>query len=328
MPSVTDWTSAAQPKPEDYGFDLDRALASVVGVRAVIPDDAFTAEVLGTERAGNGVLIGKDGVVLTIGYLIVEAESVWLSFPGYAGANGRGVPGHVLAYDQETGFGLVQALARIDAPAMALGDSATADVGARVVVGGAGGRQRSVAAHIAVKQEFAGYWEYLLDEAIFTVPSHPMWGGSALIGASGELLGIGSLQLQRESPGGRREDFNMIVPIDLLKPILDDMLRLGRPNRPPRPWLGLYATEIEERVVVAGLAGQGPAKAAKLRSGDILLAVDGAEVRGLADLYRRVWSLGTAGVEVPLTIYRDGGIAERRLISADRNRLLKAPSVH
>jgi S1-C subfamily serine protease len=323
VPSAADWTSAAQPKPEDYGFDLDRALASVVGVRAIIPDDAFTAEVLGTERAGNGVLIGKDGVVLTIGYLIVEAESVWLST-----GNGAGVPGHVLAYDQETGFGLVQALARLHVPALALGDSSAADVGARVVVGGAGGRQHSVAAHIAVKQEFAGYWEYLLDEAIFTVPSHPMWGGSALIGASGELLGIGSLQLQRESPGGRREDFNMIVPIDLLKPILDDMLTLGRPNRPPRPWLGLYATEIEERVVVAGLAGQGPAKAAKLRSGDILLAVAGAEVHGLADLYRRVWSLGTAGVEVPLTIYRDGRIAELRVISTDRNRLLKAPSMH
>src|SRR5882672_10789196 len=255
MPTASDWTvsSTLQPKAGDYGFDLDQALAAVVGLRSAIPDDAFTAEVLGTERAGNGV-------VLTIGYLIVEAESVWLSL-----SDGRGVAGHVLGYDQESGLGLVQALARVDLPALPLGDSAGTPVGEPVVLAGAGGRQRSVAAHIAAKQEFAGYWEYFLEEAIFTAPSHPQWGGSALIGPAGDLLGIGSLQLQRDAEGGRREDLNMIVPIDVLKPILDDLLTLGRPNRPPRPWLGLYATEIEDKVVVAGLAGRGPAKAAKLR---------------------------------------------------------------
>ena len=167
MPTASDWTvsSALQPKAGDYRFDLDHALAAVVGLRSAIPDDAFTAEVLGTERAGNGVLIRSDGVVLTIGYLIVEAESVWLSL-----SDGRGVAGHVLAYDQESGLGLVQALARVDLPALPLGDSAAAPVGESVVVGGAGGRQRSVAAHIAAKQEFAGYWEYFLEEAIFTAP--------------------------------------------------------------------------------------------------------------------------------------------------------------
>jgi S1-C subfamily serine protease len=325
MPSASDWTvaSALQPKAGDYGFDLERALAAVVGLRAAIPDDAFTAEVLGTERAGNGVLIRADGVVLTIGYLIVEAESVWLSL-----GDGRGVAGHVLGYDQETGFGLVQALARVDLPALPLGDSGGAQVGEAVVVGGAGGRQRSLAAHIAVKQEFAGYWEYFLEEAIFTAPSHPQWGGSALIGPAGDLLGIGSLQLQREGEDGKREDLNMIVPIDILKPILDDLMTLGRPNRPPRPWLGLYATEIEDKVVVAGLAGPGPAKAAKLRRGDIVLAVAGAEPRGLGDFYRRVWSLGEAGVEVPLSIYRDGRAVELRVASADRSRFLRAPRVH
>lgn len=325
MPSASEWTvsSALQPKAGDYGFDLDHALAAVVGLRSAIPDDAFTAEVLGTERAGNGVLIRGDGVVLTIGYLIVEAESVWLSL-----SDGRGVAGHVLAYDQESGLGLVQALARVDLPALALGDSGSAQVGEPVVVGGAGGRQRSVAARVAAKHEFAGYWEYFLEEAIFTAPSHPQWGGSALIGPAGDLLGIGSLQLQREGEDGRREDLNMIVPIDVLKPILDDLLTLGRPNRPPRPWLGLYATEIEDKIVVAGLAGRGPAKAAKLRRGDIVLAVNGRETRGLGDFYRRVWSLGEAGVEVPLSIYRDGRAVELRVASADRSRFLRAPRVH
>ncbi|MDQ4060662.1 MAG: S1C family serine protease, partial [Pseudomonadota bacterium] len=289
MPSLRDWKvpAALQPKPGDFDFDLDRVLASVVGLRTVIPEDAFTADVLGTERIGNGVLIRDNGVVLTIGYLITEAETIWLSL-----GEGRSVPGHVLAYDQETGFGLVQALARLDLPALPLGDSGLAELGQRVVVGGSGGRQRSVAARIVAKQEFAGYWEYVLDEAIFTAPAHPHWGGTALIGPAGDLLGIGSLHLEQSRESGRTEHLNMMVPIDLLKPILNDLLTLGRPNRPPRPWLGLYATEVEDKVVVAGLAGRGPAERAHLQTGDIVLAVGGAEVGDLADFFRRTWSLG------------------------------------
>src|SRR6185437_15967867 len=193
MPSVSDWKipASAQPKPEDYGYDLDQALASMVGLRTIVPADAFTAETLGTERAGHGVFIRDNGLVLTIGYLITEAETIWITL-----SDGRSVPGHVLGYDQETGFGLVQALAKLDVPALEIGQSSETSVGERVVVGGAGGRSRSVAARIVAKQEFAGYWEYVLDEAIFTAPSHPNWGGTALIGPTGDLLGIGSLQLQ------------------------------------------------------------------------------------------------------------------------------------
>jgi len=185
----------------------------------------------------------------------------------------------VLAYDQATGFGLVQALARLELPALTLGDSSSVQVGDRVVLGGAGGRHRSVAARVSAKQEFAGYWEYVLDEAIFTAPAHPNWGGTALIGARGDLLGVGSLQVQQAREGGLSENLNMVVPIDLLKPILNDLLTLGRSNRPPRPWLGLYATEIDDRLVVAGLADRGPAQRADLRTGDIVLAVGGAPRR-------------------------------------------------
>ncbi|MGP0091337.1 MAG: S1C family serine protease [Xanthobacteraceae bacterium] len=325
MPSLSEWKvpSALQPKPENYGYNLDRALESVLGLRAVIPADAFTAETLGTERAGNGVLIRESGLVLTIGYLITEAETIWLTT-----IDGRAVPGHALAYDQETGFGLVQALARLDLPVLPLGRSSAAQVNTRVVVAGAGGRQHSVAARIVAKQEFAGYWEYVLDEAIFTAPSHPHWGGTALIGATGELLGIGSLQLQQDRESGRSEDLNMVVPIDLLTPILDDLLTHGRPNRPPRPWLGLYATEVEDKVVVVGLASRGPAQRADLHTGDIVLAVAGEEVGDRAGLFRRIWSLGDAGVEVPLSIYRDGLTFEVSIASGDRNRFFKAPSLH
>jgi S1-C subfamily serine protease len=324
MSSSSDWEMppAAQPKPEDYSFDLDGALAASVGLRAIVPADAFTADTLGTERAGNGVLI-RDGVVLTIGYLITEAETIWLHL-----SDGRAVPGHVLAYDQETGFGLVQALARVELPALPIGQSKAAKIGDPVVVAGAGGRKHSVVARVVAKQEFAGNWEYVLDEAIFTAPAHPFWGGTAMIGRGGELLGIGSLQVQQVRDSGTPEPLNMIVPIDLLKPILEDLLTMGRPNRPPRPWLGLNATEIDDKIVVARVSTSGPARRANLRTGDIVLAVAGNEVSDLAGFFRTVWSLGKAGVEVPLTVYRDGRTIEVRVTSGDRNRFLKGPSLH
>jgi S1-C subfamily serine protease len=325
MASVSDWKvpASAQPKPEDYGYDLERALSCVVGVRAIIPSDAFTAETLGTERAGNGVLIRGNGLVLTIGYLITEAETIWITL-----IDGRSVPGHVLGYDQETGFGLVQALAKLDMPWLEIGQSSAASVGERVVVGGAGGRQRSVGARIVAKQEFAGYWEYVLDEAIFTAPAHPNWGGTALIGTAGDLIGIGSLQLQQSVEKGQTQNLNMIVPIDLFKPIQDDLMKLGRRNAPPRPWLGFYATEVENRLVVVGLADRGPAKRADLRTGDVVLSIAGAEVNDLAGLFRRIWAQGAAGVDVPMKIYRDGHTFDLRVKSGERNRFLKGPSLH
>jgi S1-C subfamily serine protease len=324
MSSVGDWKvpAAAQPKAENYEYDLDQALASVVGLRAIVPSDAFTAETLGTERAGNGVLI-RDGLVLTIGYLVTEAETVWITL-----GDGRPVPGHVLGIDQQTGFGLVQALARLDVPALPLGRSSAAEVGQRVVVGGVGGRHRSVAARIVGKQEFAGYWEYVLDEALFTGPAHPHWGGAPVIGPAGDVIGIGSLQLQQQIGNGPSQFLNMAVPIDLLPPILDDLAKFGRRKGPARPWLGLYATEVEDKIVIIGLAAQGPAQRANLHTGDLVLAVAGTEVNDLAKFFRRVWSLGEAGVEVPLLIYRDGNTFETRVKSGDRASFLKTPSVH
>jgi S1-C subfamily serine protease len=323
MPSLTEWKVpvSAQPRPEDYGFDLDATLSSIVGLHSIIPSDGFTAETLGVERAGNGVVIG-DGLVLTIGYLITEAETIWLHF-----GDGRAIEGTSLGYDQETGFGLVQALAKLDLPALPLGSSQAAELGERVVLGGAGGRTRSIAARIAAKQEFAGYWEYVLDEAIFTYPAHPNWGGTGLLSTKGELIGIGSLQLERAREG-KNEHLNMVVPIDLLKPILDDLRKFGCVNKPARPWLGLYSTEIEDKVVVVGIAGKGPAGRAEIKTGDVVLSVAGDNVSTLAGFYRKVWSLGSAGVEVPLTLYRDGVTFDVRVNSSDRAKFLKGPQLH
>jgi S1-C subfamily serine protease len=276
---------------------------------------------LGTERAGNGVVI-DDGLVLTIGYLITEAESVWLHL-----GEGRVVEGHALGFDPVTGFGLVQALGDLDRDPLPLGSSASAQIGDRVVVGGAGGRTRSVASHIAAKQEFAGYWEYLLDEAIFTHPAHPNWGGTALISNRGELIGIGSLQLEREREN-KAEHVNMIVPIDLLKPVLEDLRKFGRVNKPARPWLGMYAHEIDDRVVVVGIAPKGPAARAELKAGDVILAVKGEKITTPSAFYRKLWALGPAGVDVPLTVYHEGLTFDVVLTSTDRTKLLKAPRLH
>jgi S1-C subfamily serine protease len=325
MPSSGDWKipPAAQPKAEGYKFDLDRTLGSVVALRAEVPAHATTAETLGTERAGHGVVIRDSGLVLTIGYLITEAETVWLR-----PADGRVVPGHALAYDHETGFGLVQALARLDLPAVPLGRSADLLVGEHVVLAAAGGRQRAVAARIVARQEFAGYWEYLLEDALFTAPAHPNWGGTALINAAGELVGIGSLHLEQRRDPETVFHVNLVVPIDLLPPVLDDLLAHGRPTRPPRPWLGLYATELEDRLVVVGVARGSPAQRADLRPGDVLLNVADTPVASLAELFRHVWALGPAGVEVPLTVMRDGRMLALRITSGDRMRFLHTPRMH
>ncbi len=298
-------------------LDVDKSLHSIVALQATVPDDGFTAETLGTERGGSGVVIRDSGLVLTIGYLIAEAETIWLTTAG-----GRVVPGHAVAYDQETGFGLVQALGRLDLPAIDLGDSTRAKVGDGVVL--AGGGTRAVRAKIVSKQEFAGYWEYLLDEAIFTAPAHPMWGGAGLVGADGRLLGIGSLLLQTASRGVT-QDINMIVPISLLPPILDDLLVHGHVSRPSRPWLGLFSTESNGSVIVASVDQRGPAAAAGLREGDVISDVRNLAIDGLADFYRKVWDSGPAGTEIPIRIIRDKREAWLRIRSADRRSLLKKP---
>ncbi len=314
---------AQRPSPADVSFDLGNALASVLSLRAKVPEDAFTAEALGTERQGHGVLIRGDGLILTIGYLITEAESVWL-----VGGDGKARAGHVVGYDQETGFGLVQALDPPDLPVMELGDSAQVAKGDAVILAGHGGVGQAVSARVVSRHEFAGYWEYVLDEAIFTVPPHPFWGGAALIGGDGKLLGIGSLLVQQAPPGEAPFEGNMVVPIDVLKPVLDDLLNFGRTTKAPRPWLGMYTAEADDNLVVAGLASGGPAEHGDVRIGDLVLAVDGKPVADLVAMFRAIWALGDAGVEVPLTVLRDGDTMEIRVRSADRSDFFKSPRLH
>jgi S1-C subfamily serine protease len=322
--SETDWAfpSELRPRPEDWSFDLEHALGALVLLRAEVPEDAFTAQILGTERLGNGVVIRDDGLILTIGYLITEATAVWITT-----AQGAVLAGHPLAYDQATGFGLVLPLGRLGLPALARGSAALARVGDDVLVAGHGGRAHALKGQIFDKREFAGYWEYVLDEALFASPAHPQWGGSALIGSDGRLLGIGSL-LVEEKQGDKSVQGNMFVPVDLLEPILEDLVKRGRTRRAARPWLGMYTTEMGAKLVVAGLASGGPADRAGIKLGDVVVAVAGERPQGLADLFRRVWALGPAGAEIPLTVARSGKRTDLQLSSVDRTDILKKPQLH
>ncbi len=324
MAESENWAFPAnlQPKPEEVPFDLKAALDAVVLIRSDVPEDAFTAATLGTERMGNGVVIRDDGLILTIGYLITEAQTLWITTN-----NGVVVQGHTLAYDQTSGFGLVLPLGRLGVPMLERGTIRSVNVNDEVVVIGQGGRPHALKAKVIEKREFAGYWEYVLDEALFTSPAHPQWGGTAVVNAEGKLIGVGSLLIQ-EKQNGEQVEGNMIVPVDLLEPVFEDMLQLGKPAGLSRPWLGMYTTEAQGHLVVGGLAKGGPAERAGVKVGDVVLEVGSDRPSRLAELFRRIWRMGPAGTEIPFTLARSGVIKNLRVKSADRSDFLKKPRLH
>lgn len=323
--SDSDWDipSKLQPNPADYAYDLDRTLSAVVTLHSYVPEDAFTARTLGPERGGSGVVIDESGVIVTIGYLVTEAETIWINTN-----DGRAIPGHALAVDQETGFGLVQALGRLDLPALEIGDTDTVKIGDDFVIAAGGGRKHAMEVKLAGREEFAGYWEYALDDAFYTGPAHPNWGGTGLIGEDGKLYGIGSLILQQGHTRAQRADMNMVVPIGLLPPILPDLLAHGRANRPSRPWLGMLATENDDSVYVAGVTDSGPADRAGIQAGDRIVSVEDDEPSDLFAVWQRIWAVGTAGAQVRLRVSRNGRMFDVAVQSADRASFLKAPMMH
>ena len=295
---------------------------AMVKLRAVVPENAFTAGILGSERVGNGIIINSDGLILTIGYLITEATDVWLTVN-----DGREIAGHPLAYDQVTGFGLVLPLEKPNVPPLLLGSSADIYAGDKVRVVSYPEFAKPQAVEILARREFAGAWEYLLDGAIFTAPAHPHWSGAALLDDRGDLVGLGSL-LVRETVSGEEANANMFVPIDLLKPILNDMVNLGRADRQSRPWLGVYSVEVSGKVYVTGVADGSPAQLADIREGDLISRVGDKEVATLPDFYRALWSQGQAGISVPLTTIRGGTTLHFNVRSVDRTDLLKRPQAN
>ena len=309
--------SALQPLPAAAQSELRyNPLNAVVGVRSEVPPSARTAPSLGTEREGGGVVIGEDGLVLTIGYLILEAERTEI-----VEQDGSVIPAEVVAYDYETGFGLLRPLTALDATPIELGDSTRLPAESKVLVAGPDGPSPAM---VVSRREFAGYWEYLLPEAIFTSPPYRSFGGAALIGSDGRLLGIGSLIVADAATPGETLPGNMFVPISALAPIIDDLLREGRSTKPARPWLGLYTQEMRGHVLIQRVAPGGPAAAAGVTANAIITAVGGQNVSSLAEFYRAVWALGDAGVTVPLTLLDSSqGYREVTVTSGDRYDYLK-----
>jgi S1-C subfamily serine protease len=305
-----------RPNEKDLGFDLDEALSAVVALAASVPRDATTANILGTERLGNGIVINADGLVLTIGYLVIEATEVTLVTNA-----GRRVPAHVLGSDPVTGFGLVQALEPLETSHLVIGDSRELEVGDQLIMAGGGGRDHALTARLLSRQTFAGYWEYLLEDALFVGPAHPHWSGAALLGPAGELVGVGSLAVQQ---GGQDDatPINMCVPIELLPPILDD-LSCGQPAQVPRPWLGVLAQDLEPGVIITGVTPGGPADRADLQQGDLVLAVAGSPVRGLEQFYKKLWAQGPAGTTIALRLRREGDAFDVDVRSIDRTTTFK-----
>jgi len=301
-----------RPVARLFPFDLDRGLSSIVALESRISPEAMTASSLGTERIGNAVVIGADGLMLTIGYLVTEADEVIVTTN--AGAR---VHAHPLGVDQATGFGLIQALGPLDLPPLPLGDSRTIGAEGAVIAAGGGGRAHALTGRIAARAPFAGYWEYYLNEALYVEPAHPHWSGAALIGPDGDLLGVGSLRIEHLTKKRKVQPLNLFVPAELLPPILDDLAH-GRPTSPPRPWLGVFTQEISSHVVVVGVATGGPAARAELRQGDVIHRIAGERIRDQGGFYTRLWALGSPGVIVPLTIQREGDVFDVEIRSADR----------
>lgn len=296
----------------------EQVLSAVVRVSAEIPPEARTAPFLGTRREGNGVVIDEDGLVLTIGYLILESMSVTLR-----SGHGEPVIADFVAYDHASGFGLVRARQELGAKPLRLGDSAALKEREPVLVVAHGGMAAARPAYVASRREFAGYWEYLLENAIFTVPPHANWSGAALIDGEGRLVGIGSLIVDDATGGDASMPGNMFVPIDLLKPILSDLIDKGRRAGPPRPWLGMFSTTVPEGALVARVAPGSPAERAGIEAGDVVIGIGGAPISGLADLYRKLWSGPAVGAAVSLTVRRGLRAHEVTVISGDREHYLR-----
>ena len=295
----------AQDKRED-------TLNAVVGVSAKIQANARSAESLGTQRSGTGVLV-REGYVLTIGYLVIEAEAIQVT-----AADGRTLPATLAGYDHASGFGLLKLVGPSPGKPLPLGDSKALGEREPVMVVTAAAREAPSLVYVVSRRPFSGNWEYLLDSAIFTYPPVMDWSGAPLIGAGGELLGIGSLVVPDAAAPGTQSPGNMFVPVELLKPILEDLIAKGRRDGPARPWLGVNADELRGRLFVGRVSPDGPADRAGLKSGDIVLAVGNDEVSTLADFYQRVWGRGAAGAEVPLKVLQGARVREVTVRSIDR----------
>jgi S1-C subfamily serine protease len=312
----------AKEDPAAYQHLVDAARA-VVGIKVKALANARSAKTLGSERAGSGVLFAPQQLVLTIGYLILEADTVEVTT-----ARGVTVPATVVGYDHATGFGLVKPIVPLDMKPIKLGASEKIESLDRLLVATGADEDSLSVATVVSRRQFAGYWEYLIDGAIFTSPPRPDFGGAALINKDGELVGIGSLFVMDAMSKGERLPGNMFVPIDLLKPVLEEMIATGRQKGGKRPWIGVSSVEEDGRLKVIRVSADSPAEHAGIEPGDMILALSGRKIDNLADFYRRLWAAGEPGVEVTLKVLKGSDVMDVKVRSIDRaDNIRKKPTI-
>ena len=292
---------------------IEELVSAVVRIKTHVNPEGRTVEGLGREREGSGILIDNDGLVLTIGYLMVEAYAAEV-----VDNSGRTVPASVVGYDHETGFGLLRTMEPLKLKPMPLGKSAEVKERDPVLVASFGGPDMVAGAYVIAKREFAGNWEYMLDEALFTAPPHPAWSGAALINREGKLVGVGSLIVGDAAGGSDKTPGNMFVPIDRLLPVLGDLISDGRVAGPGRPWLGVNTDELRGRLFVSRVTPGGPAEKAGLKRGDVVVGVNGEPPKNLADFYRKVWAQGAAGTTVAIDVLQDSQVRRVEIKSINR----------
>ena len=330
---------APHPKQKDLSFDLTKTLASIVQLTAKVPENAFSAKTLGQNREGNAILISNGGLLLTIGYLVVDAHSITIKAHGCDPTSAE-----LVAYNHETGMAIIQTSGKLSANPIELGSAESLSKGSSVIIAPYGGELHSINAKVVSRREFAGSWEYMLDNAIFTAPIHPNWSGAALIEDTGKLCGIGSLWVNDAETSASNENVtktgkdpndnanispgNMFVPIDVLKPIYDDLISLGAVSGEQRPWLGMYTTEAMGQLFVSGTIPNAPADLAKVQSGDLIIAINGQEVNRLIDMYKLLWSLGPAGSIITLNLHRNDEEIDITVISDSRYSFIEKRKHH
>ena len=313
-PSATPWP--AMPPAERA--DTSRFAESVVRVDSIIVEDGRTVEALGDRRSGSGVIL-DERTILTIGYLVMEADKVMVTT-----ASGRHVPASLLAYDHASGFGLLRTALELPGPALALGDSDRIGERQRVLTIGHGEPQATPLIVVS-RKPFTGNWEYLVERALFTFPPVNNWSGSALIDGEGKLVGIGSVVVGDAAVDAQGVPGNMFVPVNLLKPILSELMSNGRVSR-AQPWLGMTTEVVRGNLMVTRVSPGGPAEQAGVGAGDIVLGVGPDKVADQAEFYRQVWKAGPAGTEIAVRLLKSGDVRDLRIRSIDRNEFLRKPS--
>lgn len=292
----------------------ERLYGALVRIRAVAAPNARSNSTVGREREGTGAVIGNDGLILTIGYLVLEAEDVKIT-----DWRGRSYPARVLANDHATGLSLLKTSSPLDVLPVPLGDSSKLSNGETVLIAGWGGIPDTARAYVVSRRPFTSNWEYMLDEAIFTSPATTGWSGAALVDSKGTIVGVGSLLLPEAIPGRQELWGNMFVPIDALKPILGDLIKTGRRQSAPRPWLGVGADEVFGRLIVSRVSPDGPADSAGVKKGDIILGVGNDPVSSRAELYEKLWSTNRAGDVIKLRVLQGAEIREVDVKSIGRD---------